>query len=118
MNKKGFTLAELLGVIVILSLIALVVLPAIDNSLKESKETMYQSQLNTIREAAKTWASDHVEELPSTTNASITVTLADLKTGGYIDQDIKNPKTESLFADTLYVRIRYFENDYEYTVVE
>lgn len=118
MKKNGFTLAELLGVIVVLSLIALVVLPAVDKSLKESKETMYQTQINTIKEAAKTWASDHVEELPSTENGNITVTLGELKTGGYVENDIKNPKTKALFPDTMVVRISYIGNDYVYQVIE
>lgn len=117
-KKNGFTLAELLGVIVVLALIALVALPAVDRSLKEGKETMYASQINTIKEAAKVWASDHVSELPSINNSTLVVTLPELIEGGYVEADIKDPMTGELFEETLYVKITYINNDYEYEVID
>ena len=39
-RKNGFTLAELLGVITILGLLALLIIPAIDKTVKESNETL------------------------------------------------------------------------------
>lgn len=117
MNKKGFTLAELLGVITILGLLALLIVPAIDKAIKESNETLYQAQLNSIIGAAKEWSADHVGELP-VNGGSITVTLLELKSGGYIAVDIKNPKTEELFSDDLIVEITEHNSQYKYQVIE
>ena len=44
--KKGFTLAELLGVIIILGVIALISITAITNTMKENKEELYNIQIN------------------------------------------------------------------------
>lgn len=38
MDKKAFTLIELMGVIIVLGLIALIAIPTIDKSLKNSKK--------------------------------------------------------------------------------
>ncbi len=116
MNKKGFTLAELLGVITILGLLALLIIPAVDKAIKESNKTLYQAQLNTIIEGAKEWSADHISELP-VSGGSITVTLEDLKLGGYVVADIKNPKTEELFPDDLTVKITEHNSQYKYQVL-
>lgn len=117
MNKKGFTLAELLGVITILGLLALLIVPAIDKTIKESNETLYQAQLGTIIEGAKEWSADHVSELP-VSGGSITITLLELKSGGYIPTDIKNPKTEELFSDDVTVKITEHNSQYKYQVID
>lgn len=114
-KKNGFTLVEVLGVIVILGLLALLVIPAIDKTVKESNQTLYQAQLSTIIEGAKNWSSDHINELPIN-NGSITVTLEILQAGGYVPLDIKNPITEQPFPSDLIVRITEKNSQYQYKV--
>ena len=48
MNNKGFTLVELLGVIVILIVIFLVIFPATRVLIERSEKTVYQTQINKI----------------------------------------------------------------------
>jgi len=63
-NKKGFTLIELIGVVTLLALIALVVYPAINSVIKNSKEKAYKDQIELLIKAAKEWGIDHAEDLP------------------------------------------------------
>ena len=42
--KKGFTLAELLGVIAILGIIAMITVPVIDRSLNQGKSNLSETQ--------------------------------------------------------------------------
>ena len=49
MNKKGFTLAELLGVIVILLLLVLIVTPIAINYSKKASDSAYDIQVKTIK---------------------------------------------------------------------
>ncbi len=114
-RKNGFTLAELLGVITILGLLALLIIPAIDKTVKESNETLYQAQLQTIIEGAKNWSSDHIGELP-VDGGSITVTLFDLVSGGYVSKDMKNPITDDYFPDNLTIRITENSSKYKYEI--
>ena len=91
MNKQGFTLVELLAVIVILSLIALITVPAITGIIKSGKETLSEAQMRNIELGARNWATDP-ENLSSLTDGEECVTLPELQAGGYVDMEIKNPK--------------------------
>ena len=64
MKNKGFTLAELLGVIIILAVIALIATVSISSSMRSSREELYNLQIENIINGAKTWASGNVFELP------------------------------------------------------
>ena len=116
MKKSGFTLAELLGVIIIIGVLALLILPTIDNSIEENKNKLYQTQLKNIEEAANNWAAHHMMELPENENESIVIHLSDLKNGGYIDQNISDPRNGELFSDDMMITIIRKNNKYVYEV--
>ena len=91
-NNKGFTLVELLAVIVLLGLIALIAAPAITGIIKQSKDSLSDSQKQSIEMSAKNWATDNMSKLPAD-GGCIIVSLSTLKSGGYADLEIKDPKT-------------------------
>ncbi len=101
MNKRGFTLVELLAVIVLLGLIALIAAPAITGIIKQSKESLSDSQKQSIEMSAKNWATENMSKLPSD-GECIIVTLSTLKSEGFADLEIKDPKTN----DPLNVNIK------------
>ena len=51
MNKKGFTLVELLGVIVILGIIALISIPPILNQMASSEQSIDEATLRVVYSA-------------------------------------------------------------------
>lgn len=91
--KKGFTLAELLGVIAILGIIALIAAPIVNNSINESDEELYQTQLNQIIKGAKSYYAEHLDELPQNNGDKVTITLKKLQDEGYLPLEANNPKT-------------------------
>lgn len=99
MKKKGFTLIELIGVIVILALLLLLIVPSVTNSIKKGQSTSSSSQIENMILAAKNWASDHKSSLPGK-GSELSVTLKTLQNGGYIDKDIKNPETKEILNPT------------------
>lgn len=118
MKNKGFTLIEVLAVIIILGVIGLIVMPVVTNSLRESKDDLYEVQISNIKEASKTWAADNIYTLPTGVDESVIVTLETLQTEGYIDEGIKNPKTDELFEPTeTCVKVLYNGKKYTYTVL-
>lgn len=118
MKKNGFTLIEILAVIIILGVISLIAMPVVTNSLKESKDDLYDVQISNIRESAKTWAADNINTLPTEANESVIVTLKTLQEDGYIDEEIKNPKTNELFSTTgTCVKVSYTGKKYTYNVL-
>lgn len=116
MKDKGFTLIELLAVIIILALLALIAIPAVSKQLNNSKDSIYDAQISSIKSAAETWGADNLFKLPEDGNC-VTVTLGYLKDGGYIDINVNNPKTGEKFSDTdTFVNIKKSGNNYIYEV--
>ena len=114
--KKGFTLVELLAVITLLGLLSLIVVPVVDKLIKDSKEDLYNTQVNNIEAAAKNWASDNIFALPE--SGYIDKTICDLENTGFLEIDVKNPKTDKLFYKDSYVRITKTDYGYEYKYIE
>lgn len=55
MNKKGFTLVELLAVIVILAVIILVAMNAVIPQMEKNRKSAFVTEAETYINAAKTW---------------------------------------------------------------
>ena len=73
-NKKGFTLVELLAVIVILGVLLMIAVPAIQNVIANSQRKSFESAAKLAIENAETMASS---EKVGTTFASCIVFIAD-----------------------------------------
>ena len=98
MKRYGFTLVELMGVIIILGVIALIAIPIVDRQLKESKNDLHQTQKENIKEAAKLWTAKNIYNLPAS-GESCYIKYSDLVNGGFLDEELKDPKTNTIFTD-------------------
>lgn len=58
-NKKGFTLVELLAVIVILGVLTAIAVPSVLGISKKIKTDMYESKKKTVEVALELWADDN-----------------------------------------------------------
>ena len=117
MKNKGFTLAELLGVMVILSLISVITVPAVTESLNNYKTKLCNSQINEIISAARTWGNENVLLLPDNDGESYEVTLKTLSEYGYIDKKVNNPVTNEDFdLDNTVVTITKRGKKYKYSM--
>ena len=77
MNKKGFTLVELLGVMVLLSVLMMIAIPGISNLVKKNKDKVY------VQDAKKL------------------ISLAEYKVKSSQNKYIKKPKTNECIILTL-----------------
>ena len=111
--KKGFTLAELLGVIVILAALLLISIPVVDKIIKQSQEDLYNKQIDSIKLAMNLWVSDKYK---LNEGESITLTLSQLKEDGLVEFDITNPITKELFPNDMILTIENKEGQLEYNV--
>lgn len=113
MNKKGFTMIELIAVIIILGIIALITVPIVNNSLKNAKEKMLEEQKTRIVDAARKYALEYTDNLPMTGSSNYLISIDDLKKDGYIeDKDVLNPVTEEIMSGC--IAVKYVSNKYVY----
>ena len=110
--KKGFTLIELTEVIILLGVLGLIVIPVITNVLNDNKDSLLQTQVKEIEENTEKWAYENLDVLPTVEGEEVTLTLLDLKKGGYIPLDLRNPKTNELFPNDMQIIIRYENHKY------
>jgi type IV pilus assembly protein PilA len=96
-EQKGFTLVELLAVIVILGIIAAIAVPSVLRIIDNSKKDAHVANAQQIINAAKTAASDN--NLTPTTSAAIYLSLDYLQKKEYIDT-VKDPDGASYVAGT------------------
>lgn len=129
-QNKGFTLVELLAVIVILGLIALIAVPPVLNNIKTTKEDLYNTQIDLIKAGAVSYVTDAIAH-PNVNQAisnmvsnhsqqTITISLSQLQTSGAVDADIMNPFCEGdnkYFSPELTkIDIKYNGKEFEYDV--
>ena len=119
MNKRnGFTLVELLAVIVVLGVILIIAVPSVNKYLKNSKESAYEIQISTMIEAVETYANTYRKVLPQNNGEQIRITLGQLKAEGLINNDVTNPKDNKYFDDSIEFTIRKNGNNYIFKVDE
>jgi len=115
-EKSGFTLVELLGVLVLLAVIGLITVPTVNRIINNSKTKAIKAQELTIMNAAKSWGADNVEKLPK--KGFVLVTIQDLISTNYINDDTIDDIDNTTYS-TMCVKIRsntkYSTYDYEIT---
>ena len=108
MNKKGFTLVELLAVIVLLGLISLLTIPVVDKIMKDNREKADDVNVDTILNAAYDYVQMNPSKLPDNVDgASTTFTLDDVIKAGLVKSDITNPKTNSYYSGTSVITVTF-----------
>ena len=114
-RKNGFTLVELLAVVILLGLIATIVTPVVRTMLKDSKQKLYEEQIVLIEEGLKSWASSNIFLLPEE-NDTIKLSLGQLKQAGFLEIKIKNPTNSKCFSNEINLKIVSYNNSYIYEV--
>ena len=93
-TKKGFTLIEIIAIIILLSVIALITYPVINNLITDSKDDLYNKQITELERLANTWAAKNVKKLKMEEGYSYNLSFDELHEQGLIpEEQIKNPKT-------------------------
>ena len=114
--KKGFTLIEVLAIIVILGIIASIIGVSVSGTLDSSKKKSYQQQVHNIEKAASMWAVENIQLLPST--GTCTISIEDLYSSGYLPNVPKNPVTNGEMSGKVEVYYYAEKNQYTYTYVD
>lgn len=116
MEKKGFTLTEVLGVLTVLALLALLITPVVSKTIKNNKQKLYNDQIKIIERAARDYAIKNTDVLPEEGTINY-ITLGEIKRSGVLQEEVRNPITKELFQDDLQIKITLENNQYVYQVM-
>jgi len=118
MKNKGFTLTELIGVIVLLGIIALIAVPIINGTIANSKSKAYNAQVITIGDAAKKWGVENTKFLPEDSNRC-NISIAELITQGYLEDDkVLDPRDNTEMHGTIEISYSSTTKTYHYDYKE
>lgn len=112
-NRKGFTLVELLAVLVVLAVISTIAFPIVNNMIDAAEEKAYEQQIKTIQKAAKNWEADNsnllieIDENDEMVNISCYVTLDRLKYEGYLENVETIDPIDDSIMDSYVVSFEY-----------
>ena len=114
--KKGFTLVELLTVIVVLGIIAAIVVPNVVDTIQNSRVKSCEEQVRMIENAAKRWGTENTLNIDKDTLEPITVEK--LQEQGYLPKgEIINPVTkENMTSVQITITYDSAYNQYSYTL--
>ena len=115
-KRKAFTLIELMGVLVIIGILTVILVPVINNTIKNNKQKLHDNQIDMIRLSAQNLATDNTYILPEEDGEEIYITLGQLRAMGYAEETIIDPLTNKNFPDNLIVMIIKKGNDYDYVI--
>lgn len=117
--KKGFTLVEVLTVIVILSILSMIVFPNVVKIINKSKDNLYQTQLRELEMSTKNFALDNQQLLDKNHLNDTYISLETLKQSMYIKSDkISNPKTSKEMNGCMRIYYNHDTNQYNYEYID
>ena len=85
MNKKGFTLTEILAVLVILGVVMVIAIPSVSNLQDKFKARYYEKLDDTVISAAKTYFKDNKDKVPKQDVGATALSLNGLVTKKYLE---------------------------------
>lgn len=111
MNKKAFTLIELLGVIVILAIILAIAIPRISSLIEQAKTNAKEAQNKLIYSSVSKYLS--INNIVINPGESSVIKIGDLINAGYF-KEIKNIDTNLIYEPSTGIVIKNIQGEYKY----
>ncbi len=107
MNKKGFTIIEILAVVIILGVIMTITYPTVVDTFSNVEDRQYEALVSSISSSAKSYVTDNRANISSlgVVNGVSYISLSTLRDEGYLASDIYDPKTQQLIDYSTRVKI-------------
>ena len=120
MNKKGYTLVEIIAVIALVVTIGAVGAVGMSTLISKSKDQRYNDMIADIKAAANTYFSIYSERAEYSYlnenlygNGSVEIPMSTLKETLLVDEDLKNPKDNQFVSGCVLIE---YDNEITYKV--
>ena len=118
MNKKGFTLVELLGVLIVLVLIALITTPIVINVVNSTKKNSNHIQKELLINSAKLWQSKYEKLISDEVGSVYNLYITRLYQDGLITTENYEDIEKEITITNACIKITTKENGYGYEFYE
>ena len=116
MNKKGFTLVEILVSIGLLALLGSVIAISLNRVFKDNKEKHYNEYVEKIKSSAMLFINNTVDIINDLNDNSFKIiTIGDLIDNGYVNDTLVNPNTDEKVGKEEKIQVSY-DSDHELIV--
>lgn len=117
-KQKGFTLIEIIGVVVILSLLLILTVPSLTKTLKRNEQNKYNDYIDNLKIAAENYVVNKLKE-GVVINDYIYITLGDLIDEGYVTDVVTNPITNKSLSRGKHIKVlKETDGTFKYEVIE
>ena len=114
LNKKGFSLIEIIAVVAILGILSVIGIVSVNNIIQKGKDEHYKTAEKNLKLSAESYAQANRNYLPKDVGEMTKVTLRTLVENNYIEE-INDYYDNSCDLDKSYVQIfKYSKTDYSY----
>lgn len=117
MNKKAFTLTELIGVITILGLIAIIVFPPLLKQIKKTQSTIDEATKKLIIAGASNYVDENKNKFSKISENVYCITLQTLVDDNKVSKDLTDSEGKELNLNR-YVKVGVLNNQYTYDIVD
>ncbi len=113
--NKGFTLVEIIGVVIILGLITLLAFPLVLRTIKNSQEQISESTKELIYTSAAQYTSKYENDFPKIYGNVYCITLEQLINEDFLTSAVENENLGSYGIQTK-VKVTIDSNKYNYAI--
>lgn len=117
MNKRAFTLTELIGVIIILGVISIIAFPPILKQIKGTQSTIDEATEKLIKAGADNYLDENKNDFPKVNNNVYCISLQTLVDEGKVSNDLFDSKGNKLDLSKS-VKVNVVNNQYKYDIVD
>lgn len=117
MKKNGFTLMELLGVIMILAILAVITFPPMLEQIKKSKQEINNTTKTLIIDSVKDYYEDNINNFEQTEGMTYCIDISTLINQGYLNEKLKDENLDNI-DETKKVKMIYHNENFDYDVVD
>lgn len=119
MNKKGFTLVEMIATILVITILTLLVVPNILNSVNNKRKDISSTAKQMIYDATDMYVKDNSESYPIENDAVYCIKLETLVNSGRLSKPVKDLKNDREIPLNYYVKTTIDEyGQYSYVLVD